>query len=420
MPEHNAGRLNPFEAVQAQIDATAEVMQLDPAIYDLLREPLRELHVRLPITMDDGATRIFRGFRVQYNDARGPTKGGLRMHPNESIDTARALAARMTWRCAVVDLPLGGGAGSIVCNAREMSQGELERLSRAYIRQVVRMLGDKADIPAQDVYTTPQVIGWMMDEFSMLRGYYDPGVISGKPLPQSGDSLRDDATARGCVICIREAAKTAGIAPDGLTLAIQGFGSAGQAVATQTHALGGARVIAVSDGQGGIYAPGGLDVAAVIRHQAHTGSVTGFPGADTISDADLLTLAVDVLVPSALEGAITADSAPTVRARIIAELANGPITPEADPILHDRGALVIPDLLCNAGGVIVSYFEMVQNTYDYAWDAETVTTRLDRKLRESFRAMMHKAQELGVPTRRGAYALALARVAEAVRLRGWA
>ncbi|MBN2305293.1 MAG: Glu/Leu/Phe/Val dehydrogenase [Anaerolineae bacterium] len=418
MTTSHSARTDPFIAAQTQLDAAAEILQLDPAIYDLLREPLRELHVRMPVMMDDGTTQIFKGFRVQYNDARGPTKGGLRFHPNDTIDMVRALAARMTWRCAVVDLPLGGGAGGIICNPKEMSQGELERLSRAYIRQVVRMLGDKADIPAPDIFTPPQAIGWMMDEYSTLRGYYDPGVLSGKPLPQSGAAFRDDATARGCVICIGEAAKALGL--DTPTLVFQGFGGTGQAAALLARELTGARIVAVADVHGGVYAAGGLDPDVVIAHHARTGSVSGCPGTEPISDSDLLALDVDVLVPAARENAITKHNAADVRAKVVAELANGPVTPDADMILHENGVQVIPDLLCNAGGVIVSYFEMVQNTYDYAWDAETVDRRLDRKLRAAFAAVTAKTQQLGVNSRLGAYCLGIERVAETVRLRGWA
>ncbi len=414
----DAARLDPFEAARAQLDMAAELLQLDTAIYDLLREPLREMRVRLPVRMDDGATRVFTGFRVQYNDARGPVKGGLRFHPGDTLETARALAARMTWRCAVVDLPLGGGAGGIVCNPRELSQGELERLSRAYIRGVVRMLGDKADLPAPDIYTPPQAIGWMLDEFSMLRGYYDPGVVSGKPLPASGTNLRQDATARGCVIALGEA--LAARDTERPTLAVHGFGGVGHAVALLAEDLLDARIVALSDARGAVYAPNGVDGMAAIEHQAATGSVVGLPGAEALDGGDPLALAVDGLVLAGLENTLTGHNAAAVRAGVVAELANGAVTPEADPVLHQNGVEVVPDLVCNSGGVIVSYFEMVQNTYDYAWDPATVTERLDRKQRAAYRAVRARVAELGVHPRLGALCLGVERVAAAIRLRGWA
>jgi len=415
MPEE----LNPFAIAQKQLDQAAEIMGLDPATHELLRWPLRELHVTLPVRMDDGSTKIFHGFRVQYNDARGPTKGGIRYHPEETIDTVRALAAWMTWKTAVMDVPLGGGKGGIVCNPKEMSERELERLSRAYIRQVGRILGEETDVPAPDVYTTPQIMAWMMDEFSFIRGYNVPGVITGKPIPLGGSQGRGDATARGGMYCVREAARVMGIDLQGATAAVQGYGNAGQFAHVLGKELLGLQVVAVSDSRGGIYSPNGLDPQAVITHKQETGSVTGFPGTQSISNAELLELPVAVLIPSALENQITIANASNIKARIVAELANGPTTPQADEMLYKNGIYVIPDFLCNAGGVTVSYFEQVQNAYDYYWDLDTVHDRLDKKMTAAFHAVHDTAQKHGVDNRMGAYVVAVSRVAEACRLRGW-
>jgi len=410
---------NPFEVAQRQLDEAAEVLQLDPAVHELLRWPLRELHVTLPVRMDDGSTKIFHGFRVQYNDSRGPTKGGIRFHPDETIDTVRALAAWMTWKCAVVDIPLGGGKGGIICNPKEMSQGELERLSRAYIRQVGRILGLEKDVPAPDVYTTPQIMAWMADEFSFMKGYNEFGVITGKPLALGGSAGRGDATARGGIICLREAGKVLGVDLKGATTAIQGYGNAG----AFGHKLGvellGLKVVAVSDSKGGIYSPKGLDYKAVLAHKEKTGSVVGFPGTEKITNEALLELDVTVLMPSALESVITSSNASRIKAKITVELANGPTTPEADKILYDNGVYVLADFLCNAGGVTVSYFEMVQNAYDYYWTEELVHERLDAKMTSAFHAVHQAAQSHKVHNRLAAYLVAVARVAEAVKLRGW-
>ena len=412
--------LNPFRIAQRQLDKAAEILKLDPAIHELLRWPIRELHVSLPVRMDDGSVRVFQGFRVQFNDARGPTKGGIRFHPEETIDTVRALAAWMTWKCAVVDIPLGGGKGGVICDPKSLSEGELERLSRAYIRQVGRILGLEKDVPAPDVYTTPQIMAWMVDEFSFMRGYNEFGMITGKPLPLGGSQGRGDATARGGVYCVREAAHILGLDLKGATAEIQGYGNAG----TFAHQLGvdllGMKVIAVSDSKGGIHNEAGLDYKAVMAHKQKTGSVVGFPGARTITNLDLLELPVTVLFPSALENVIRKENAPRIRAKISAELANGPTTPDADPILYRNGVYVIPDFLCNAGGVTVSYFEMVQNAYDYYWDLPTVHDRLDKKMTAAFRAVHEMAQKYKVHNRLAAYLVAVNRVAEAMRLRGWA
>jgi glutamate dehydrogenase (NAD(P)+) len=411
--------LNPFAIAQKQLDDAAEILQLDPATHQLLRWPLRELHVTLPVKMDDGTTQVFHAFRVQYNDSRGPTKGGLRFHPDETIDTVRALAAWMTWKTAVVDIPLGGGKGGVICNPKAMSPGELERLSRAYIRAIARMIDEETDVPAPDVYTTPQIMAWMMDEYSVIRGRNVPGVITGKPLPLGGSAGRGDATARGGMFCVREAAKVLGIKTQGATMAIQGFGNAGQFAATLGVELLGTKIVAVSDSKGGIHNPDGLDPDAVIAHKRETGSVVNYPGAKNISNAELLELDVDILAPSALENQIIGENAANVKAKIVAELANGPTTPEADEILYKNDIYVIPDFLCNAGGVTVSYFEQVQNAYDYYWKEDVVHERLDEKMTIAFHSVDEVAKKYKINNRQAAYVVSVQRVAEACQLRGW-
>jgi glutamate dehydrogenase (NAD(P)+) len=413
-------RPNPFEIAQRQLDEAAAIMKLDPGIHELLRWPQRELHFTLPVRMDSGSVKIFHGFRVQYNDARGPTKGGIRFHKEETIDIVRSLAAWMTWKTAVMDLPLGGAKGGIICDPKSMSAGELERLSRAYIRQVGRILGMEKDVPAPDVYTTPQIMAWMADEYAMMQGYNEFGMITGKPIPLGGSQGRGDATARGGVYCLREVQNALGIQLKGATQAIQGYGNAG----SFAHQLGGQilglKTVAVSDSQGGIYNPAGLEYDQVMAHKEKTGSVVGFPGSKPVSNKEILELDVTVLMPAALENEISAENAPRIKARIIAELANGPTTPEADQILHEKGIYVIPDFLCNAGGVTVSYFEMVQNAYGYYWDEERVQRRLDKKMTIAFHSVHDTARKYRVHNRLGAYIVAVGRVAEAVRLRGWA
>jgi len=412
-------QLNPFAMAQQQLDTAAAILNLDPAIHALLREPMREMHITIPVRMDDGSMRIFRGFRVQYNDARGPTKGGIRFHSAETIDTVRALAAWMTWKCALVNIPLGGGKGGIICNPKELSPGELERLSRGYIRALGRFIGPESDVPAPDVYTNPQIMAWMMDEYQTIVGFHAPGVITGKPIPLGGSEGRGDATARGGMYVIREAAKTLGIDLRGATVAIQGYGNAGQNAHRLLAGELGMKIVAVSDSRGGILCADGLDPAATVAHKNTTGSVSNQTGTTNISNEQLLTLDVDVLVPAALENAITKENAADVKAQIVAELANGPTTPDADDILFAKGAYLIPDFLCNAGGVTVSYFEQVQNAYNYYWALCDVYAQLEDKMVAAFRAVHETAQRYGVNNRVAAYLISVQRVAEAVRLRGW-
>ncbi len=414
MPE-----LNPFKISQKQLDKAAATLGLDEATHQFLRWPQRELQVRFPVRMDDGTLKIFLGYRVQYNGARGPTKGGLRWHSGETIDTIRALAAWMTWKTAVVDLPLGGGKGGITCNPKELSAGEKERLARAYIRAVGRFLSATNDVPAPDVYTTPEIMGWMMDEYETIIGAHRPGVITGKPIPIGGSAGRGDATARGGIIVTREAAKKLGIGLAGAPMAIQGFGNAGQHAALLGSEILGMKLIAATDSRGGIWNPKGLDAKAVVDHKNRTGSLAGFPGAEPISNEKSLELDVAVLFPSALENVITDRNAARIRAKIVCELANGPTTPEADEILAAGNVFVLPDFLANAGGVTVSYFEQVQNAYNYYWDLTLVHSRLEEKMTKAFHEVYAMRERHGGTMRDAAYLVSVSRVAEACKLRGW-
>ncbi|MEI6758325.1 MAG: Glu/Leu/Phe/Val dehydrogenase [Chlorobium sp.] len=411
--------VNLFQTAQNQLDQAAAIIGLDPAAHELLRWPLRELRVTMPIRMDNGSTQIFHGFRVQHNDARGPNKGGIRFHPDETIDTVRALAAWMTWKTALLDIPLGGGKGGIICNPKTLSIGELERLSRAYIRHTASFLGPEKDIPAPDVYTTPQIMAWMLDEYSLMQGHNEFRAITGKPLALGGSAGRGDATARGGIYCVREAAETLGLNLSGARAAIQGYGNAGSNAHKLAAELLGMKIIAVSDSRGCIYNPAGFTWADLKVYKQQTGSVAGFPGSAAISNNELLELDVEVLFPSALESVITAQNAPDIRAKIIAELANGPTTQEADTILYNKGITIIPDFLCNAGGVTVSYFEMVQNASGYYWEEEEVHQRLEKKMTTAFREVQKAAQTHKVHNRMAAYIVAIQRVTEAMKLRGW-
>jgi glutamate dehydrogenase (NAD(P)+) len=414
MPE-----FNPFKIAQAQLDAAAARLGLDPATHELLRWPQIEFKFTLPVEMDDGKIRIFHGYRVQYNSARGPTKGGLRWHPEETIDTVRALAAWMTWKTAVVDIPLGGGKGGVTCNPKEMSEREKQRLARAYMRAVARIVSVSKDVPAPDVYTTPQIMAWMMDEYEVLVGEHHPGVITGKPIPLGGSEGRGDATARGGVYALREAGRVLGVDLKGKTMAIQGFGNAGQFAALLAHEILGLKLVAASDSKGGICNPRGLDPRQVVEYKLKKGSLQGFPGADPITNEQLLEMEVTVLFPAALENVIADSNAPKIKCRISCELANGPTTPEADEILHANNVFVIPDFLANAGGVTVSYFEQVQNTYNFYWPLDEVHRRLDEKMSRAFHGVYQMHQREKINMRQAAYLVSVTRVAEACKLRGW-
>ena len=411
---------NPFKIAQAQLDQAAEKLNLDKGTHELLRWPQREFKVTIPVKMDDGTTKIFHGYRVQYNNSRGPTKGGLRWHPDETLDTVRALAAWMTWKCAVVDIPLGGGKGGVTCNPKELSNAEQERLARGYIRALGNIFGAHKDIPAPDVYTNPQIMAWMMDEYETMIGESQPGMITGKPLPLGGSEGRHDATARGGVYTVREAAKLLSVDAAGGTYAIQGFGNAGQyAALLHNELLNGGTLIAVSDSKGGVINENGLDPQAMVKYKLENGQVKDFPGSKPISNEDLLELEVEVLYPAALENVITNKNANNIKAKISCELANGPTTPEADEILMENGVHVIPDFLANAGGVTVSYFEQVQNTYNYYWTLEDIYKQLNEKMVKAYHAVYNVHKEQNVHMRTAAYLVAVQRVAEACKLRGW-
>ncbi len=415
MPEE----LDPFKIAQKQLDEAAKIMKLDPQAHAILREPLSILQVQIPVKMDDGTTKVFTGFRVHYNDARGPTKGGIRFHPEESLSTVKALAAWMTWKTALADIPYGGAKGGIICDPKKMSQGELERLSRGYVRAIGDYIGPEVDIPAPDVYTTPQIMAWMMDEYSKMKGKNQPGVITGKPIEVGGSLGRGDATARGGMFVLREAAKKLGIDLKKATIAIQGYGNAGEFAHKLVTEMFGSKVVAVSDSKGGIYSDNGLDFSKVKEHKEKTGSVINFPGAKNITNQELLELKVDVLIPAALENQITEKNAKNVKAKIVLELANGPTTPEADEILAKNGVFDIPDFLANSGGVIVSYFEWVQNIGGYYWDEKEVYEKLDKKISKSFWDTVATMEKYKCNPRQAAYILAVERVAKAMKIRGW-
>lgn len=411
---------NPFHTAQAQLDEAASYLGLKPDLHQLLREPMHELHVRIPVRMDDGSTKVFSGYRVQYNHARGPCKGGIRFHPEETIDTVRALAAWMTWKTAVVDIPLGGGKGGVICNPKTMSSGELERLCRGFIRKIGHFIGPDTDVPAPDVYTTPEMMGWMMDEYEGMMGHHAAGVITGKPLSLGGSPGRGDATARGGMFTLREAAKELGINLKGATVAIQGYGNAGMHAHRLLQEMFGAKVVAVSDSRGAIFSSDGLEFCETEKHKQTTKAVSGLHGSTEITNKALLELDVDVLVPSALENVLTSENADRVKAKIVAELANGPTTPEADEILHKKGCFVIPDFLCNAGGVTVSYFEQVQNASNDRWKLDVVHARLDEIMTTAFHAVLEMRTQKQVHSRLAAYLVAVARVAQSCQDRGWA
>ena len=410
---------NSFSVARQQINEAAKILNLDKATLELLITPQLETNFTLPVKMDNGDVKIFQAYRIQYNYARGPAKGGIRFHPDETVDTIRALACWMTWKTAVVDLPLGGGKGGVKCDPKSMSERELERLSREYVRAISPLLGVDIDIPAPDVYTNPQTMAWMMDEWERIHWKHSPGVFTDKPQQIGGTEGRRDATARGGVITVREACKVWGFDPT-KEYAIQGFGNAGQRAALlHKEILGGGKLVAVSDSRGAIYNKDGFDPLELVQHKLKTGSVLKFPGAKNIPHKDLLELDVEVLYPAALENAITSQNADKIKARIVCELANGPTTPEADLILYKNGIHVIPDILGSAGGVTVSYFEMVQDKYTYFWDEEVVHQRLDKKLTQAYHRVQEAIREKKVHPRLAAMVVGVARVAEACKLRGW-
>ena len=412
---------NPFAIAQQQFDEAAELLGLEPAMRELLRWPQREFKFTLPVRMDDGQVRVFHAYRVQYNSSRGPTKGGLRWHPEETMDTVRALAAWMTWKTAVVNIPLGGGKGGVTCNPKELSETEKERLARAYMGAAAHILGSTNDVPAPDVYTTPQIMAWMMDEYEKIVRENQPGVITGKPIPLGGSQGRADATARGGIYTVREASQLLGIKVQGGSMAVNGFGNAGQFGALLGEELLGLKLVAASDSRGGIYNPNGFSARDVVDHKLKTGRLQDYPDSEPISNEQLLELDVTVLFPSALEGVITGENADRIKAKIVCELANGPTTPEADLIMWQNGVFVLPDLLANAGGVTVSYFEQVQNSYNFYWELSDVHHRLDAIMTRAFHDVYEQyTSRKDIHMRQAAYLISILRVAEACRLRGWA
>ncbi len=410
---------NPFEIAQKQLDDCAKILNLDAGVHEYLKHPKRELHISIPVRMDDGSMKIFQGYRVQYNDALGPCKGGIRYHPDETIDTVRALSAWMTWKTSLLGLPLGGGKGGVICNPKELSIGEQERLCRGYIDMVWENIGPEKDVPAPDVYTTPQMMAWMMDEYSKLTGSNNFGCITGKPLCVGGSCGRSDATARGGMYTLREAAKEFKIDLKKATIAIQGYGNAGSYAHSLAEELFGSKVVAVSDSKGGSYNANGIDADVAARAKAETSTVANIPGAKKITNEDLLELDVDILIAAALENVITKDNAGNIKAKIVVELANGPTTPEADEILYKNNIHVIPDFLANAGGVTVSYFEMVQNIMRYCWSFDEVYQKLDERMTMAYKGVLSASKQYSINMRQAAYTVAVARVVEAMKMRGW-
>ncbi|MDP2859179.1 MAG: Glu/Leu/Phe/Val dehydrogenase [Bacillota bacterium] len=410
--------LNVFEIVQGQIKEACDILGMEPAVYEILKQPQRFMEVAIPVNMDDGSVKVFPGFRSQHNDAIGPTKGGLRFHPDVYADEVKALSMWMTFKCACIGLPYGGGKGAIKVDPRQLSKGELERLSRGWIREMAQIIGPEKDIPAPDVYTNAQIMAWMVDEFAKIRQYNAFGLMTGKPIIIGGSLGRNTATARGCVFTIREAAKKLGIDLSKATVAIQGYGNAGSFAAELISAYG-SKVVAVNDTKGGAYNPDGIDPVAIAKYKEKTRSVVGFPGTKNITSDELLTLDVDILIPAAFENQITSANAARVKAKIIGEAANGPTTPEADAVLYKNGLLVLPDILASAGGVTVSYYEWVQNNYGYYWSEEEVNSRLEASMVKAFEAIYDMHKQKNVPMRQAAYMVAIKRVYEAMKVRGW-
>jgi glutamate dehydrogenase (NAD(P)+) len=411
------GKPNPYQVAIEQFMVAADKLNLDEGMKQILTQPKRELTVHFPVRMDDGSNRVFTGYRVQHSVTRGPAKGGIRYHQDVTLDEVKALAMWMTWKCAVVGIPYGGAKGGIIVDPKQLSTNELERLTRRYAAEIAPIIGPEIDIPAPDVNTNSQTMAWIMDTISMMRGYPIPGLITGKPIALDGSLGRNEATARGLQYVVREAVKVMGTKLGGATVVVQGFGNAGS-IAARLLAEDGAIILAVSDSQGGIYSSKGINPDSALRYKQEHGTLAGFPGTDPITNEELLELECDILVPAALESVITAENAGRIKAHMIAEAANGPTTPEADQILYEKGIIVLPDILANAGGVTVSYFEWAQNTQGYYWAEDEVNAKLERVMKRSFKDVYETAQNNKVNMRIGAYMLAVSRVADVTRLRG--
>ncbi|MHB8731828.1 MAG: Glu/Leu/Phe/Val family dehydrogenase [bacterium] len=412
-----APREDAWQVALRQFQIAADMLGLKRGVRDLLAHPKRELTVNFPVKLEDGSVRVFTGYRVHHTTVPGPTKGGIRYHPDVTLNEVRALAMWMTWKCAVVGLPYGGAKGGVICNPKELSLGELEHLTRRYATEISMLIGPESDIPAPDVGTTPRIMAWIMDTYSMHRGYSVPAVVTGKPLSIGGSQGRVEATGRGCMIVAREAAKHIGMPLAGARVVVQGYGNVGSIAAMLLHEQG-CKIVAASDSGGGVYNPKGLDPADLLRHKEHTGSVVGYRGTDAVTNDDLLELPCEILVPSALEGQITKDNAERIKARMVVEGANGPTTPEADEILRDRKVFVVPDILANAGGVVVSYFEWVQDLQSFFWTEEEINERLERIMVRSFREVLETSQEREVHMRSGALVRAVTRLNDALLTRG--
>jgi glutamate dehydrogenase (NAD(P)+) len=409
--------LNPFRISQLQFDRAAEYLKLDAGLCEILRRPKRIMEISIPTRMDDGEIKVFTGYRVQHNIARGPAKGGIRYHPNVTLDEVKALAAWMTWKTATVNIPFGGGKGGVICDPKHMSQAELERMTRRYVSEILPIIGPERDIPAPDVYTDAQTMAWIMDTYSMTRGFSSLGVVTGKPVSLGGSEGRHEATARGCLFVTEEACKAKNLSLNGAKVAIQGFGNAG-AIAARLFAEKKAKIIAVSDSRGAIYSARGLDIAKVQARKARSGSVVGAQGTSKLTNEELLTLDCDILIPAALENVVTLANADQVRAKIIAEAANGPTTPGADQILARKGALLLPDILANAGGVTVSYFEWVQDLQCFFWQEHEVNAKLEFVMKRAFNDVFAVSKKYKTDMRTAAYILAVKRVADATTVRG--
>jgi len=409
---------NPYQMALEQLDKCARIMNLDPNIHEILKYPKRVLCVYVPVRMDNGKIKVFRGFRSQHNDALGPFKGGIRYHPNVTMEEVMALSIWMTWKCAVAGLPYGGAKGGVICNPKEMSVGEIERLSRGYFHAISSIVGPERDIPAGDVNTSGREMAWFMDEYSKVKGYNVPGTVTGKPVIIGGSEGRVEATGMGVAITGREAAKKLGIELKKATVVVQGFGNVGYYSAYFMEKLG-CRIVGVSDSRGGIYSKKGLSVEDVSKFKEKTGSVVGYPDAEDMTNEQLLEQECDILIPAALENQITEKNANKIKARLVLEGANGPTTPEADEILFKRGVVVVPDVLANSGGVSTSYFEWVQNLQNYYWSKEEVIEKLDKLLVKAFNNVYETYKKYGTDMRMAAYICAINRVSEAMRVRGW-
>ena len=406
-----------FRAMLQEFDDAARLLNLDPGIWKILTHPKRQIIVSCPVLMDNGEIEVFTGYRVQYSISLGPAKGGIRYHPDVTLDEVTALAAWMTWKCAVAHIPFGGGKGGIICDPTRMSRRELEALTRRYVAEIIDAIGPEKDVPAPDVNTNDQVMAWVMDTYSMHVGHTSTAVVTGKPLELGGSVGRREATGRGVMIVTREAAKHLGCDIKGATIAIQGFGNVGS-VSADLLAQAGATIVGVTDWKGGVYNARGLDIRALLEHATVHKTVDGFPGGEPLTNEQLFALETDVLIPAALENQITSDNAPDIKARIVIEAANGPVTPAANNILHERGIFVVPDILANSGGVTVSYFEWVQDRYGYFWEESDVNARLDKKMHEAFHDVLQTSLRYRVDMRTAAYVVAISRVGTVTQLRG--